>query len=165
MCLLVVTLKLLFTAPLGKYVYTHVQVRLGHVYTCIYSWWSVTVNIFNRMFLLSLLLFLGLLSSYLIYLILCTIYCMCLSLSIEPLLTLPFTLEGDRWWIARAFDSGSVQQELHWPSCKPLSYIFSVRYVFVCPLVRSCWFVLATASTLCRGTCFYLIFFVNYCFM
>lgn len=44
---------------------------------------------------------------------------------------LPFTLEGDRWWVARTFDSGPLQQELHWPSCKPLSYFLS------CPLDRS----------------------------
>lgn len=84
----------------------------------------------------------------------CTIYCMCLSLSIEPLLTLPFTLEGDRWWIARAFDSSSVQQELHWPSCKPLSYIFlSALYSYGrCSLLLVCVLAIAsTASTLCRG--------------
>lgn len=57
----------------------------------------------------------------------------CVShLSIEPLLTLPFTLEGDRWWITRTFDSGSIQQELDWPSCKPLFYHLSVRYVTHC---------------------------------
>lgn len=44
---------------------------------------------------------------------------------------LPFTLEGDRWWVARTFDSGPLQQELHWPSCKPLSYFLS------CPLDQS----------------------------
>lgn len=81
-------------------------------------------------------------------------YCMCLSLSIESLLTLPFTLKGDRWWIARTFDSGSIQQELHWPSCKPLSYIYlSAMYSYAAD--RSCSFVFGhafTASTLFRGT-------------
>lgn len=94
-------------------------------------------------------------------LLLCALsICMCLSLSIEPLLTLPFTLEGDRWWIARAFDSSSVQQELHWPSCKPLSYIFlSALYSYGrCSLLLVC--VLAKASY-----CFYIEMPLHFSFL
>lgn len=54
-----------------------------------------------------------------------SLYYLLQSVSLLSLLSdrlLPFTLEGDRWWIARTFDSSPLQQELHWPSCKLLSY-------------------------------------------
>lgn len=62
------------------------------------------------------------------YLLLFCVY-HCLS---NHSLMLPFiTLEGDRWWITRTFDSGSIQQELNWPSCKLL-----FLHLF-CPLCNS----------------------------
>lgn len=35
--------------------------------------------------------------------------------------SLIFLFKGDRRWITRTFDSSTLQQELHWSSCKPLS--------------------------------------------
>lgn len=90
-----------------------------------------------------MLLFLTFFSGYLVESISVhfSIVCVCHCLSNHSL-TLPFiTLEGDRWWITRTFDSSSVQQEFDWPSCKPLFYHLSVRYVLIFAIVRSCSFV------------------------
>lgn len=42
-----------------------------------------------------------------------------------------FFLEGDRWWIARTFDTGTLQQELHWSSCKLLFLIFLYYFLLL----------------------------------
>jgi len=49
-----------------------------------------------------------------------------LKLKSDLTLLLPFTLKGNRWWVARTFDSGPIQQELHWSSCKLHSLIMSL---------------------------------------
>lgn len=66
--------------------------------------------------------------------------------------SLIFLFKGDRRWITRTFDSSTLQQELHWSSCKPLSvspcshYLLKFSTLFAgflsFPFVCSCILIL-----------------------
>lgn len=62
------------------------------------------------------------------------------SLSFFPGLSPHFTiLQGDWWWIAGTFDSGSLQQEYHRPSCKrryTFPFVFTRLYLRLVTPIR-----------------------------
>lgn len=70
--------------------------------------------------------------------------------------------KGDRWWIARASNTGTIQQELHWSSCKLFFHyqsLFFWFFNFYLLKIYCMWY-----EFLCKFIFFVVVFNSDVCF-